>query len=146
MTAICGHPRVTLKTAKLQFTTYRIKTPETPAEASLSLAVEELAVSGEYIGRQGFHDLVKFACRRFVEAALLGVLDARLKEESRMMESFLAADEEDDFLPIHIWSGSCLQIRTSRQWSQRSDHRHVRRRYKDPDIGPLGMSITACGQ
>ena len=75
MTALCGHPRVTLKTAKLQFTTYRIKTPETPAEASLSLAVEELAVSGEYIGRQGFHDLVKFAFRRFVEAALLGVLD-----------------------------------------------------------------------
>ena len=65
-------------TTKKQRTTRRPKTPETPAEAGLTRAVEELVASGEYNGEQGFHDLVKLVSRRFVEAALRGELDAHL--------------------------------------------------------------------
>ena len=78
MTALCGHTRVTHMTTKKQRTTRRPKTPETPAEAGLTRAVEELVASGEYNGEQGFHDLVKLVSRRFVEAALRGELDAHL--------------------------------------------------------------------
>ena len=96
MTALCGHTRVTHMTTKKQRTTRRPKTPETPAEAGLTRAVEELVASGEYSGEQGFHDLVKLVSRRFVEAALRGELDAHLKEETRMRESLSGVDEEDE--------------------------------------------------
>ena len=88
-------------TTKKQRTTRRPKTPETPAEAGLTRAVEELVASGEYNGEQGFHDLVKLVSRRFVEAALRGELDAHLKEETRMRESLSGVDEEDESLPIN---------------------------------------------
>ena len=93
-------------TTKKQRTTRRPKTPETPAEAGLTRAVEELVASGEYNGEQGFHDLVKLVSRRFVEAALRGELDAHLKAETRMRESLSGVDEEDESLPINKRNGT----------------------------------------